>query len=154
MPSNKEWGPPLWKVLHGLAEHLGKVLPPLMSSDEAREIYFFLKFIDGIMPCAACQSHYRLWKKQRSLEGVPHLRREELKDFVKRWLYDLHEAVNTTHEISYEALTELYKDVDVRDAWKQFLLNIRTSVGTLTVSQEELKKEIRHFEALRRIIGK
>ena len=154
MPSNKEWGPPLWRVLHGLAENLGKMLPPLMAADEAREMYFILKFVDTVMPCALCQGHYREWKKQRSIEGVPALRREELQDFVKRWLYDLHEHVNTTHVVAYESLPELYKDIDVRSAFKEFQEGIRTSVGTLTVGQEDMKKFIRHFEALRRIIGK
>ena len=154
MPSNKEWGPPLWRVLHGLAENLGKSLPSLMATDEAREIYFILKFVDTVMPCALCQNHYREWKKQRTIEGVPSLRREELQEFVKRWLYDLHENVNTTHVVSYESLPELYKDVDVRLAFKEFQEGIRTSVGTLTISQEDLKKFIRHFESLRRIIGK
>jgi len=154
MPSNKEWGPPLWRVLHGLAENLGKVLPPLMAADEAREMYFILKFVDTVMPCALCQSHYRAWKKQRNIEGVPALRREDLQEFVKRWLYDLHENVNTTHEVAYESLPELYKDTDVRSAFREFQEGIRTSVGTLTVGQEDMKKFIRHFEALRRIIGK
>ena len=153
MPSNKEWGPPLWRVLHGLAENLGKALPSLMAADEAREMYFILKFVDTVMPCALCQSHYRAWKKQRTIEGVPLLRREELQDFVKRWLYDLHENVNTTHVVEYDSLPELYKNIDVRSAFKEFQDGIRTSVGTLTIAQEDLKKFIRHFESLRRIIG-
>ena len=153
MPSNKEWGPPLWKVLHGLAENLGKSIPSLMATDEAREIYFVLKFVDTIMPCALCQAHYKAWKKERSIEGFQTLRGEDLQEAVKKWLYDLHENVNTTHVVEYDSLPELYKNVDVRSAFKEFQDGIRTSVGTLTIAQEDLKKFIRHFESLRRIIG-
>ena len=157
MPSNKEWGPPLWKVLHGLAENLGKSIPSLMATDEAREIYFVLKFVDTIMPCALCQAHYKAWKKERSIEGFQTLRGEDLQEAVKKWLYDLHEKVNTSHEISsgltVESLSLLYKDIDIRSEWKAFQNAIHVS-GNLPITQENLKRFTRHYESLRKIVGK
>ena len=37
MPSNKDWGPFLWTILHGFAEKLGRQTNEIMASDEARE---------------------------------------------------------------------------------------------------------------------
>ncbi len=49
--SSRPWGPPLWKILHGIAEALGNQTIPMLATDEAHEIVFLLRDVEKIMPC-------------------------------------------------------------------------------------------------------
>ena len=91
MVQNAEWGPPLWHILHTLAEKLGRQTHPLLIQDEARLWGQLLLQTNTILPCKLCQAHYREWRTRHSLEGV---RGTYLRDESRRWLWALHENVN------------------------------------------------------------
>lgn len=158
MPSNKDWGPPLWRILHGLAEYIGHQYIPMMASDEAHEIVFLLKDLEKIMPCALCRQHYQQYKKAHSIESFHNMRGYQLREAVRKWLYNLHEEVNQSREIqsniALDQLAELYKSVDLKAEWAIFFNKVKLSTEVGLVSQSSLENFHRHLGLLRKLLGK
>ncbi len=158
MPSNKDWGHPLWQLLHGLAEYIGNQYIPMMAADEAHEIVFILKDIEKIMPCALCRAHYQTYRKTHSIDVFQQMRGYQLREAVRKWLYNLHEEVNTSREIqsniTLEMLPELYKSVDIKAQWGDFFQKIKLSTEVGLVSQRTLENFHRHLGILRKLLGK
>ncbi len=97
MVQNSEWGPPLWRLLHTLAERLGRQTVPLLAQDEFRAWIAVLQGVEGIMPCQLCRGHYRAWRTARPLEGL-----FGSADASREWLWALHEAVNEQRGVAAE----------------------------------------------------
>jgi hypothetical protein len=157
MPSNS-WGTPLWKVLHGLVESLGNQPVAFLAADEAHELVFLLRDLEKVMPCALCRKHYHTWRKEHPLEELTPLRGTVLRDTARKWLYDLHEEVNTSRGIqsglSIEELPALYKPVDIKTAWAEFFTKVKSSTEVGLVSQSVLTNFHRHVAVLRKLVGR
>jgi hypothetical protein len=156
--SSKPWGPPLWKLLHGIAECLGNQPVAMLATDEAHEIVFILRDVEKIMPCQLCRNHYREWRKNHPLEEIDKLRGPMLKEGVREWLYNLHEIVNKTRGIEsgilLDQIPELYKQVNFKEAWGDFYIQIKSSTEIGLVSQTVLQAFHRRFGMLRKLVGK
>lgn len=156
--SSKPWGPPLWKMLHGIAETLGNQSVPMLATDEAHEIVFLLRDVEKIMPCQLCRSHYREWRKDHPLEEIDKLRGYMLKTGVRQWLYDLHENINTSRGIesgiTIDQVEDLYKNVDLKEAWAEFFTKVKLTTEVGLVSQSVLQNFHRRFGMLRKLVGK
>lgn len=156
--SSKTWGPPLWLILHGIAECLGNQTVPMLATDEAHEIVFLLRDVEKIMPCQLCRNHYRQWRKDHPLEEIDKLRGYMLKTGVRQWLYDLHENVNRSRGIesglTIEQVEQLYKGVDLKQAWSDFFTKVKLSTEIGLVSQTVLGAFHRRLGMLRKIVGK
>lgn len=158
MPTKREWGPPLWKILHGITESLGNQAMPLLSTDEAHEIVFILRDVDKIMPCALCRNHYNAWRKTHPIERLDRLRGPMLRDAVRNWLFELHEDVNARNEtpsgLCEDQIHDLYAGVDIRTEWGTFLTTIKQSTEVGLVSQTALTNFHRHLGILRKLVGR
>jgi hypothetical protein len=156
--SSKPWGPPLWKILHGLAEALGNQSVPMLATDEAHEIVFILRDVEKIMPCQLCRTHYREWRKTHPLEDIDKLRGFMLKTGVRQWLYDCHQAVNQSRGIesgiTVEQMPELYGNVDFKEAWGEFFTKVKLNTEIGLVSQSVLQSFHRRLGMLRKLVGK
>jgi hypothetical protein len=156
--ASKAWGPPLWRILHGLAECLGKQPVPMLATDEAHEIVFLLRDVEKIMPCQLCRSHYHQWRKDHPLEQIDVLRGGALRVAVREWIYGLHEEVNTqrgtSSGISQEQLPELYGSVEFKEAWSEFFSKVKASTEIGLVSQTVLQAFHRRLGMLRKLLGK
>lgn len=154
----REWGNPLWKLLHGLAESLGKQTNSILATDEAHEIVFLLRDVEKVMPCQLCRTHYNSWRKAHPLEQLAALRGPALREGVRKWLYDLHENVNQDRKIQsgifYEQLSELYLAVDIRTEWAKFFELMKASTEVGLVSQTVLQNFHRHLGILRKLVGR
>jgi Erv1 / Alr family len=90
------WGPPLWAVLHGLAEYGAETIP--LSDWQA-----LITALQTGLPCPECTAHYQRWCRLHPLT-VP-----------RRWLLDLHNEVNRRRRVSAwteEQLTASFAGVD------------------------------------------
>lgn len=156
--ASKSWGPPLWRILHGLAECLGNQSVAMLATDEAHEIIFLLRDVEKIMPCQLCRGHYREWRKNHPLEDIDKLRGHMLKTGVRKWVYDLHETVNVSRGIqsgiSLEQIPDMYKSVDLRNAWEEYFTKVKLSTEIGLVSQTTLQNFHRRLGMLRKIVGK
>lgn len=93
------WGPPLWGVLHGLAEYGTETL--LLSDWQA-----LITALQTGLPCPDCTSHYQRWCRGHPLTDVAS---------VRRWFLDLHNEVNRRRRVPVwtdEQLTASYAGVD------------------------------------------
>jgi hypothetical protein len=110
MVQNSEWGPPLWRILHTLAERVGRQGIPLLAMDEIRAWASLLRTTEGIMPCPLCRTHYRAWKHTHPLEESAG---SALAPLTRRWLWELHDQVNRQRGVEgggvpFDELTTVY----------------------------------------------
>lgn len=156
--SSKPWGPPLWKILHGIAEALGNQSVPMLATDEAHEIVFLLRDVEKIMPCQLCRTHYREWRKNHPLEEIDRLRGHMLKTGVRQWLFDCHEQVNQSRniesELNVDQMPELYGNVDFKEAWGEFFTKVKLNTEIGLVSQSVLENFHRRLGMLRKLVGR
>jgi hypothetical protein len=104
-----EWGPPMWKLLHSMAERAGS---SALELDEKRAWISVLKLTEGVLPCAMCRQHYRDWRRSHPLEDFLGSHGEFFRDRVREWLWGLHNDVNARREVERLPLEGLakYKD--------------------------------------------
>lgn len=86
-PENKEWGPLLWAVLHGLAEKAGKATS-IFQYEEIAGWLIILKELQFIIPCEDCRGHYKEY-----YEANP-LTKDTVIQSIRTWLFTLHNNVN------------------------------------------------------------
>jgi len=146
------WGPLLWKLLHALAEKLGKQKPEILAADEAREMVLILRGLEVIMPCEKCRKHYKEYRVKNPYDIFMQRRGLGLKKGVREWLYLLHETVNKKNGVESRLLLEnmesMYKDVKIQDAWTPLNQVLMTSVSSGLILSENLKSFRRHLSLL------
>lgn len=130
-PEASEWGPILWRILHGLAEKVGLSAFPQYYSEERRYLVKLFKLLERIIPCPSCKEHYEVYLRQHPVDGpIKDLSHSELNTYVKTWFWQLHNWVNESigHAIfSYEELS-IYKKVNIRDELKNLDIPMRRAI--------------------------
>lgn len=158
MVANKDWGPLLWRLVHGMAEATGNQTTAILATDEANELIFCLRDLEHIMPCAMCRAHYKAWRKEHPLETLSGLRGPAFREAVRSWLYNLHENVNQQREIvsgiALEDCETLYKQIAIRDLWIDYGKLIQGSLYTRQVNGSALQNFGRHFTLFRKLVGR
>jgi hypothetical protein len=114
-PSNAEWGPILWKILHGLAE---KAQQASIPTDEVREWQRFIKLTGEMLPCDICSAHFVRYTAQHPLKHFSVVPYTSLKTAIKTWFWQLHTDIRTEYGkdvLPYEELATTYVNLDFRD---------------------------------------
>lgn len=146
-PDASEWGPHLWKILHGLAEKAGSSPFPQYYPDERRALVKLFKLLEKVIPCPSCKEHYQVYLREHPVDTpLKDLAQSELKEYVKTWFWELHNWVNESvqHPIfPYEQLT-MYKSANIRDALKSLDIPMRRAIrvrsGQLVAYTDFLKQ--------------
>lgn len=111
VPRNEVWGPAAWTILHVAAERLGAQTIPILAAQEAQEIDYFVHLLVRILPCPLCQEHMLEYVRAHPFNWIG-LRGSVLKNTVRVWIWNFHEAVNArrgiTSSITLEGLEGLY----------------------------------------------
>jgi hypothetical protein len=117
-PDSSEWGPILWTLLHGVAERVGTVAFPLFQMDERRALVKFFQALGKMIPCPSCKDHYDSYLREHPVDKVlMELPYDSLRDYVRRWFWELHNWVNESHGkpiYPLESVRAAYKDVAIR----------------------------------------
>jgi len=100
MATPADWGPPLWRLLHGLAERLERTQSPMMLADQRNAWLRLLKTVDAALPCAKCSGHYKGWRTRFPPEKFGY----NLREASRKWLWSLHNEVNQERGIESPAL--------------------------------------------------
>lgn len=156
MPSNKEWGPFLWTILHATAEKLGRQTNEIMASDEAREMVLVLKGVEHIMPCEKCRKHYHEYLKKNPIDEFVNRRGEVLRQAIRLWLWKLHEAVNQRNgaqSFPLEELTPKYQNTSIAEALQPLKNVLYKAIPDGLIVSEQFKSFLRHFSLLRTLLG-
>ena len=107
MADPREWGPPMWKIYHTIAENLGKSKKELAQNDELYYFKTLQKKILTILPCKVCKNHYKEYSK--NIKSVPY---NEIKKYGKEYFLNLHNEINEEADkpiVKYEDLETMYR---------------------------------------------
>ena len=139
-PDAAEWGPILWRLLHGLAERSGRPVTPLYAEDERRAWLQMFKETGEIIPCKTCKEHFQTYLAQHPVTELKTLPLEDLHEWVRTWFWEVHEWVNGSLEkpsFPKETLAATYKDVSLRPLIRALDKPMMTAI---TLSGINLKK--------------
>jgi len=128
-PTNCEWGPIVWRILHGLADKYGRLMSPLYSKEED---IFWIQYINNtakILPCKECREHYIEYLSKNNPNKLKLLNEDEKKLWVQNFFFNLHNEINVRNDkptFLFENLHTTYKSVNFFLEIKHFekMLNI------------------------------
>jgi len=79
------WGPSLWTFLH----YLSLSYPENPTTDEQELIYDYLASLQKIIPCEKCRKNFNGHLESMEVEVL------QCRDNLVRWLFNVHNLVNT-----------------------------------------------------------
>jgi hypothetical protein len=119
LPEAGVWGPPLWTLLHGLAERCDQIVRPHTTDYAVRQWIRLLEAIPMSLPCPICQVHATEWLAAHPVK--PLLKTPVLKTWIVDWLYEFHEQVNLNRGVpSFDKalLHATYGAIPLRDLFE------------------------------------
>ena len=122
-PDSGEWGPILWNLLHGIAEHAGKPVSPSYAQQELLIWSQFFKLTSDIIPCHICKEHFRIYLEQHPVTVIKKMQPHELSPWIRHWFWEVHEWVNMTLKkpsFPEEGLSEKYASMSLRPRLRGF----------------------------------
>jgi len=126
-----EWGPLLWKLLHGLAEKSGKPITSQYAEEERHIWLTFFKHTGDIIPCNACKEHYDIYLREHPVDVLKHMKLHDIHNWIRRWFWELHEWVNDTYKkpsFSFDDLSSMYGSINLRVTLKQFEMPMKKAI--------------------------
>lgn len=112
MVTAQQWGPPMWRMLHTLAQRLGRT-PIVVQMNDERYIWIsFIRLIEHVMPCARCRFHYHDYLQRHPAERSMGFTGDTLRNAATTWLHRLHNEVNTHNRkviVPFEDLEGMYR---------------------------------------------
>jgi len=122
-PTNCEWGPILWRIIHGLAENYGNLMHPLFSKEEEIAWPKFIEQIQHILPCKECRQHYKDYYIKNKPSSLKKLSSTEQKIWIKNYFFNLHNEINIRNDkplFDYSNLNTTYKNINYTFEIKHF----------------------------------
>ena len=155
-PTNCEWGPILWRILHGLADKYGRLMSPLFLKEEEIGWYNLITDTLKILPCKECKTHYKTYLDSHNPGIIKTLPYDQQKVWVQRFFYELHQEINIDNNkpnIDFDKLHDLYNNVNFQYEFKHFekLLKIVFQYNEVTLFSWQ--KWIKSFRTLISIYG-
>ena len=150
-PENAEWGPLFWKLLHGIAELSGKQMNINLQKDEMRLWIHVLESLKSVLPCDICRSHYSEWLVAHSVEGLLTMDYKLTNVWIRNYLWSLHNTINEGNDkgvIAFEDLVSLYKNIDIKEAWKALEPVMKKAIILNGVSLLQWKKWLGYIRML------
>lgn len=121
----KFWGPYAWKLLHYMSFRLNK----------QGDIERFYSSIQYLLPCSKCRKNYR-----EHLLNLPIPKKN-----YDKWVYDLHNRVNTSLNVeikppTFKEVKQKYKDEPVdKSVWLFVRCILNTHPGVREITEEYIK---------------
>ncbi len=96
------WGPPMWFILHTISFNY-----PIEPTKEQKKYYYdFYSNLKNILPCKYCRDNL-----SKNLKIHPlNMSVMKNRDTLSRWVYNLHETVNTMLEKKSGLTYEMVRD--------------------------------------------
>lgn len=93
-PDNAQWGPPLWRIFHAMAERSGRHTKPLFDDEENRLWLKFLSNLRKSLPCNICKQHYIEYFTSHNFDMILSKKGVEKQNAIRKYFFDFHNAVN------------------------------------------------------------
>lgn len=137
-PTNCEWGPILWRLLHGLADKYGKIVSPLFKQEENIAWINLIGETLKILPCKECKTHYKTYLDSHPTSYLKTLSNDAKGVWIQTFFWELHNEVDLRNEkptLEFEKLHDLYKSVNFLFELKHFekMLNIVFQYNEVTI---------------------
>jgi hypothetical protein len=150
IPQSYTWGPPLWRILHSLADRVGYLRLRQLPQEESRIWSQLLLQLSHTLPCPLCREHYISYYKNNNPNST--ISNGNFKDYIRTWLFTLHNLVNIRLEkqsISIQELSTLYGNYtgllhDVNILSSQLVLGVRVQ----WIQRDNMNKLIRIIREL------
>ena len=149
------WGPPLWELLHLIAERVGRSGTPSIDIDQAILMDIVVQLLPSVIPCDLCQAHCRDYLAKHPFSAGKLKESEAISLFVRQWLLDFHNAVRSGNGqplivTTLEQLTALYGSEKVQQCQVNlFISNANYGVRNGLVKMDVLKRWIVAFNKLK-----
>jgi len=157
MVSPAEWGPNAWKLLHGIAERVGRHSIFLMARDEQLALGFTLKRFWQLLPCKQCQTHYREWLHKSPSDAFTSKSGAYLREDMRHWVFRLHEDVNARRGLEsgfqMDTLQATYSNLPLREYANHLKSFYQRGVLAKVLQPEEWKAAWKQLDLLLRFIG-
>lgn len=147
------WGPSMWRILHTLAERLGKQTTAIQIQDEQRAWINFLRCVENVIPCKRCKAHYRDWSLKNRIDAAVH------RISARNWLWKLHTEVNKDRQVEGVPVDEmegLYgnrSQADLSKDVEECLQHLLNAVQRAHIVSESLRTFRHRLSLLRRFTG-
>ena len=127
------WGPPVWTLLHTLAEKIKDDQYNILGTS----LVFHIKRIVSHLPCPDCSKH-----ASRFMNSLPP-ERLATKNDLKNALYILHNSVNRRKNKTLQPLTFLdtYKGNNVVRAYEDFIKVYKTR-GNMKLLTDSFQRQL------------
>ncbi len=155
-PENKEWGPFVWMILHGLAERAGQVVFDLYKNDERRAWIVFIPAIGNMLPCDQCRGHFKEWLTNNPIHSISTMPYPEIKPFLRNWFWALHENVNARlgkPSFPFHQLTATYGSVNINYQFKLVELIEKRAIQQGGVQLQSWLTWVKHYRTLSSVYG-
>ena len=122
-PTNCEWGPILWRILHGLADKYGRLMYPAFIKEQEVSWPKFIEQTQHILPCKDCREHYKTYYKNNNPSILKTLTPEQQALWVQNFFFNLHNNINTENNkplFDFSSLHTTYKNVNFMFEIKHF----------------------------------
>jgi len=155
-PINAEWGPIIWKILHGLTLKYGKLMSPTYAKEQ---IMFWINYIhetEYILPCKECKAHYKEYLSKHNPNIIRTLSSDQQKLWVQNFFFNLHNEVNLRNNkplFEFQMLESTYNNVNYTFEIKHYekLLKIIFQYNEVTILS--WMKWVKSFRSIAGIYG-
>lgn len=152
-PQNNEWGPEMWKILHGLAEKIGNFIQVshryATNTQEKEEKRLWLILLSSLrlsLPCPLCRKHYLEYINSNSPDNIINSNSKLQKEYIKNWLYHLHSNINQRNNksnISIEQLSEHYSNIYFNHSFNIIIKHMHRGLYKQWLSRDDMNRTIR-----------
>lgn len=149
---NTTWGPAMWSILHHCTERIGMFPSKAALSEEKTMWVGFLQQLQYTLPCIKCRPHYTDYFIKKGLPDIT-------KEGVRRWLYELHTAVNERlgkPNIAYEELEGIYSQpFSFREMYQiiNHQLHVALRLKWISLSlMERMLHDLNHFRRFYQLV--
>jgi len=157
-PQLEIWGPPLWRIFHGLAERSGKGTGKF--ADEERRCWInFINSIRTCLPCPVCRKHYNEYLRTGEFEKIFLETGVQRKKALREWFWKFHNVVraraNKSIDIELTSLEEMYKEYGLQKFNEDrhiVIEQIRSGMFQMWHVRDEMMRFIRTLEELWRAL--
>jgi hypothetical protein len=145
------WGPSMWRLLHGLAEKLGKQVTFILIQDEQRAWLHFLRSVENVIPCKRCKQHYREWTQNHRIDEATN------RLSARAWLWGLHTEINSERKIEggppLNEMDAMYTGRDVSNDANECFGHLLNAVQRQQISSENFRIFKYRLSLLRKFTG-
>lgn len=112
MPTQEQWGPLLWCILHRLSlRTFNSTIPAKSEMKLWKQLLFYMR---GVIPCSQCQQHFSSFLSSYSTE-LPLTGSTE---WIKIFFWNLHNEINVSNGkdvFPYENLATVYSPLNITE---------------------------------------